>query len=812
MAKLNTNIPTNLTEYPNSFKRQGAFPLEAYSVFYNKTEAEEYASSNPIAYVGQILTVISTEEDGSTKVTHYSIINENGDLQEVASEISIDDVLTNEITDQVKYTAAADSVRYGVRRKLYNDDGSLNNIGTCERIWNDFTDVLNIYPYNEMKQCKIRYSDGLPIIEGYEDDDNFNNIDGDVFVEIPKFYSPKRLLHDDGYEYFGISKTKWPGWELNPKFINSDGTEKDYTYIAAYRCSKPEGKEYIGSYSKDGAIDTNYSGTKYYKDPTTNAPEQYIFDNDYTLHGFREKARIKCGSNALGIFDIADFSLLQELIITEYANVKYAEIEAGGNDFNYHGINALWGATRTDEDGQEKAAYQYIDGIVGARSASDPVNNSKVYDRLSYKVAKYGNFADWDELNYQLNIANHPNANSWNSASRVAGTKFDYAGFNLPISGSMYGNNSIQLVNSQYMLSAQNSETINTYGNCAFIVNTGSRVAAYTNSMVPSFHDANFWWEGIGITDNTARVSNEIGCNKTRNQTARFTLHVQPERPVLDEVNYEENDDNSLVTNKGIANEFLNHAQQISVNVENDILSVELKNNKGDFVDIDTVNLVDELQLAKASYGYTYPVNCLRTENETAARQEFVGPFYISGGYGILNTKTGDQRYVPEDVSEYDYENDDTILSKYPFVVKKTDTNGNVFYRYTGLYDSSTEQYHCDIYDNNTIAFGSRHPGAFNYYIQFKAPITGSYRIAFDAMTRSGNIIELWLTTSINPSFINIDIPINTSKYISPAIKLQAGESLYLCSCSQPKDWVNDNQISVFYIIDKLQIQLIQKK
>ena len=35
MAILNTNFPTNLTEYPNSFKRQGAFPLEAYSVFYD---------------------------------------------------------------------------------------------------------------------------------------------------------------------------------------------------------------------------------------------------------------------------------------------------------------------------------------------------------------------------------------------------------------------------------------------------------------------------------------------------------------------------------------------------------------------------------------------------------------------------------------------------------------------------------------------------------------------------------------------------------------------------------------------------------
>ena len=38
MAELLTRIPTNLTEYPNSFKRQGCFPLEAYSVFYTSFE------------------------------------------------------------------------------------------------------------------------------------------------------------------------------------------------------------------------------------------------------------------------------------------------------------------------------------------------------------------------------------------------------------------------------------------------------------------------------------------------------------------------------------------------------------------------------------------------------------------------------------------------------------------------------------------------------------------------------------------------------------------------------------------------------
>ncbi len=49
---IDTSTIKNITEYPNSFKRQGAFPLERYSIFNTLTEAEAYAKSNPIAYVG----------------------------------------------------------------------------------------------------------------------------------------------------------------------------------------------------------------------------------------------------------------------------------------------------------------------------------------------------------------------------------------------------------------------------------------------------------------------------------------------------------------------------------------------------------------------------------------------------------------------------------------------------------------------------------------------------------------------------------------------------------------------------------------
>ena len=104
MAILNVKIPTNLTEYPNSFKRQGSFPLEAYSVFYDITNdegavvtsaldaAKDYAKNNPIAYVGQIIAVIEDTVVGEETVktaTAYVIDNAAGDLKAIGASEAI---------------------------------------------------------------------------------------------------------------------------------------------------------------------------------------------------------------------------------------------------------------------------------------------------------------------------------------------------------------------------------------------------------------------------------------------------------------------------------------------------------------------------------------------------------------------------------------------------------------------------------------------------------------------------------------------------------------------------------------------------
>ena len=84
MAQFVERLIENITEYPTSFERQGAFPLERYSVFYSEEEANTYAKSNLVSYVGQPLAIVFED-----KVVYY-IIGREGELVEQGTFKDID--------------------------------------------------------------------------------------------------------------------------------------------------------------------------------------------------------------------------------------------------------------------------------------------------------------------------------------------------------------------------------------------------------------------------------------------------------------------------------------------------------------------------------------------------------------------------------------------------------------------------------------------------------------------------------------------------------------------------------------------------
>lgn len=96
------------SEYPNSFKRQGAFPLDETSVQYKTDDLIAYAQSmDEGAYVGQIVTVVSPDANSKTEAETYVIYSEDGSVNRLIKEselLALDsDSTLNTTKDNLQY-------------------------------------------------------------------------------------------------------------------------------------------------------------------------------------------------------------------------------------------------------------------------------------------------------------------------------------------------------------------------------------------------------------------------------------------------------------------------------------------------------------------------------------------------------------------------------------------------------------------------------------------------------------------------------------------------------------------------------------
>lgn len=100
MAVDNTKKSYSFMEFPLSMARQDAFPLDKTTVFNSLEAAQSYAQTDPTAYVGQVVSVIT---DGVSTV--YQIKNGSGELEalgggDVSHNVATDEEVT-EMLDNV---------------------------------------------------------------------------------------------------------------------------------------------------------------------------------------------------------------------------------------------------------------------------------------------------------------------------------------------------------------------------------------------------------------------------------------------------------------------------------------------------------------------------------------------------------------------------------------------------------------------------------------------------------------------------------------------------------------------------------------
>lgn len=139
---------------PISIARGNPIPLDNSEIWYNFDEMVEYAKSNPIAYVGQILGFVD-ESKGTAKA--YIILNTEGNIKEIGSATVVDNktiILNDDNALSLK--------NFGVRYYRYveeSEDVAAHYV---------LQEVDDLHPWKGGLEPKVVLEDGVFVLGWYE--------------------------------------------------------------------------------------------------------------------------------------------------------------------------------------------------------------------------------------------------------------------------------------------------------------------------------------------------------------------------------------------------------------------------------------------------------------------------------------------------------------------------------------------------------------------------------------------------------------------------------------------------------------------
>lgn len=113
----------------------------------------------------------------------------------------------------------------------------------------------NVFPWCDIRRCNLKIENGLKTIT-YENEDGFalDGSNGNVMVEIPKFYTMHEIVGNE--EILAITGEPKSGFEVEPAFFK-DGKEVDFIYVAAYMSAGNALNTNIYSYSSSSPMNNS---------------------------------------------------------------------------------------------------------------------------------------------------------------------------------------------------------------------------------------------------------------------------------------------------------------------------------------------------------------------------------------------------------------------------------------------------------------------------------------------------------------------------------------------------------------------------
>ena len=273
-----------------------------------------YARQNqiPSGMTGDDLLAELCIKEGSDSnfVPSYVLDVKTDDLED---ECVTKDKLSSEVLGIIEQSGRlrTRSKIYGVQFDITATSPACTRIADAEGLKNDYivgstyqlnggtNDFDNIFPWCDMRRCNLYFNEDGKKVVIYEGEEGFalDGSNGNVMVEVPKFYSMRERIGDN--EIWAITGEPKSGFAVEPAFV-VNGKEQDYVYVGAYNSS--------------AALDDtvfSYSGARPEVDRTL---VQYIDDFD---------------AAGLQSYDFTIFLMLQKLMTIEFATRNVQQYMGG---------------------------------------------------------------------------------------------------------------------------------------------------------------------------------------------------------------------------------------------------------------------------------------------------------------------------------------------------------------------------------------------------------------------------------------------------------------------------------------------------
>jgi hypothetical protein len=329
---------------------------------------------------------------------------------------------------------------------------------------------------------------------------NLTGADGNVMVEIPKFYFSHSLASN--LNSWRIRTTPFPGFTLHPAFVKA-GVEVDYRYIGAYDAC------YLD------ATDSTYKSGLNLDDMTSNLDlandKLASVSGVYPLVGVtRAECRTLAANNGAGWhqLDFALYSAIQMLYLVEYANFNTQSILGAGNtnggyfassadqNDSPHTIagasnslgnastNTTTGAGVSAKPGTSFMSYRGIENWYGnCWTWADGINVNEGTAGNVHVTNDYEDFADATTTNYTLLSTALPTASGFIRNILNTGAYF--------LSSTNSGASSTTFITDQHFASAVASRVVRVGGNA----NVGANAGGF---CLISTDDAGFAFRSVG--------------------------------------------------------------------------------------------------------------------------------------------------------------------------------------------------------------------------------------------------------------------------------------------------------------------------